>query len=78
MSVVAWEHQRPAVAYIPAEAPGPKSLDSAAGWPSLGGSRRLEQLESGRVWPLLRPEFVIPKDHQGAESDAKAKRLYSS
>ena len=23
--------------------------------------------------PLLCPEFVIPKDHQGAESDAKAK-----
>ena len=27
---------------------------------------------------LLCPEFVIPKDHQGAESNAKAKSLYSS
>ena len=26
---------------------------------------------------LLCPQFVIPKDHQGAESDAKAKSLYS-
>ena len=27
---------------------------------------------------MLCPEFVIPKDHQGAKSDAKAKGLYSS
>ena len=32
----------------------------------------------GRNWFLLCPEFVIPKDHQGAKSDAKAKGLYSS
>ena len=30
------------------------------------------QIPSGKIL-LLCPEFVIPKDHQGAESDAKAK-----
>ena len=31
--------------------------------------------DAGSICVVLCPEFVIPKDHQGAESDAKAKSL---